>query len=99
MAKRTMAAVLFGEHLPGARRYKANDGAMSETVPTGNPVSFGAGRFVDVPGERDAQGLLPWNFQIPTPSIPAPPVAAAPASAAQSGGLSARLRAAGATGK
>ena len=78
MAKRTMAAGLFGEHLPGARRYKANDGAMSETVPTGNSGGFGAGRFVDVPGERDAQGLLPWNFQIPTPPIPAQPPVAAP---------------------
>ena len=78
MARRTMAAGLFGEYLPGALRYKANDGAMSETVPTGNPVSFGAGRFVDVPGERDAQGLLPWNFQIPKSPIPAPPPVAAP---------------------
>ena len=60
---------------------------------TGAGAGYGAGRFMDgFPGAQGAfpgqtpfggfppsSGLMPWDFEVPTPVLPATPAAAAPA--------------------
>lgn len=54
-----------GGMTPGARQHNTTGGGS--TVPTSPPISFGAGRFIDASPMRDAQGLMPWDYQVPTP--------------------------------